>query len=463
MKGNILLIVPWIHDFAAYDLWAEPLGLLYIAAIIREYGYDVTLIDCLDRHHPDLLTTPGIKTPRSNRYGCGKFHKTILQSPPVLSHVPRYYGRYGIPLETFDTELQRALRPDAVLVTSGMTYWYPGPWMVLQRVREACPGVPTILGGTYATLCPEHARRSGADHVVEGPGELQILPLLDRLTGNEPDPERTPRSLDDYPYPAHDLRRAVEHVAILTSRGCPFRCTYCASRLLYPFGFMRRDPVSVVDEIEYHHRTYGVTDFAFYDDALLVDARRHIHVILDEILQRGLTCRFHSPNGLHARHITSELATKMFQAGFETIRLGLETTSVGRHHQMGDKVEPAEVRRAITFLRQAGFSNSQIGVYVLAGLPDQPASEVEESIAYVHDCGALVKLALYSPIPGTVEWERAVALGAIDAEADPLLHNNSIYPLHADPPGYAALQRLKDKAREANEGQYRSRISRIDE
>jgi len=451
VKGNILLVVPWIYDFAAYDLWSEPLGLLYIAAIIREYGYDLTLIDCLDRHHPDTLSASGRKNPRSNRYGCGKFHKTILDKPAALAHIPRYYGRYGIPLEIFTRELESSGRPDAILVTSGMTYWYPGPWMVLKQVREIYPEVPTILGGIYATLCPEHARFSGADYIVEGPGETQVLSLLDKLTRNAHDPGRIPRSLDDYHYPAHDLRRVVEHVAILTSRGCPFHCTYCASRLLHPAGFIRRDPVSVVDEIEYHHRTFGATDFAFYDDALLVDAKHHVEIILDGILQRGLSCRFHTPNGLHARYMSAELAAKMFQVGFKTIRLGLETIDAARQHQMGDKVAAPEVRRAITFLRQAGFTSSQIGVYILAGLPGQPASEVEESIAYVHDCGALVKLALYSPIPGTVEWERAVAQGTVETNADPLLHNNTIYPLHASPSGYVALRKLKDRVWEVNE------------
>ena len=65
MKGKVLLISPWIYDFAAYDLWSEPLGLLYIAALLREYGYEVSLIDCLDRHHPDLYSTPGMDFRRS--------------------------------------------------------------------------------------------------------------------------------------------------------------------------------------------------------------------------------------------------------------------------------------------------------------------------------------------------------------------------------------------------------------
>jgi hypothetical protein len=55
---HILLINPWIHDFAAYDFWAKPLGLLTIAGILRLHGYEITYIDCLDRFHPELTPLP---------------------------------------------------------------------------------------------------------------------------------------------------------------------------------------------------------------------------------------------------------------------------------------------------------------------------------------------------------------------------------------------------------------------
>lgn len=449
-KGRVLLVNPWIYDFAAYDLWAEPLGLLYIGAMLRAYGYDVVLIDCLDRGHPDLLQRQGRARPKSNRFGCGKYHKVFLEKPPILARVPRRYGRYGLPLDIFEAELDRVGRPDAVLITSGMTYWYPGVRLALTKIKERFPGIPTILGGIYATLCYQHALRSGADYVLPGASEREAIILIDRLTGNQPEPSAIPTQLDDYPYPARDLRHAREYAVILTSHGCPYRCTYCASFLLYK-AFTQRDPLRVADEIEYFHQRYGIVDFAFYDDALLVHADAHISVTLDEVARRGLRCRFHTPNGLHARFITPQLAERMYSAGFKTIRLGLETVSARRQWETGNKVESKHVRAAIHALREAGFSSEQIGVYILVGLPGQPAEEVERTIDFVHKCGALVKLALWSPIPGTVEWKRAVAQGLLDAEADPLLHNNSIYPLHRTEAGYAELRRLKDRAREAND------------
>lgn len=451
MKGRVLLVNPWIYDFAAYDLWLQPLGLLYIAAVLRDAGYEVAYLDCLDRHHPALLARLGDAVPKSTPYGTGKFYKTILDKPPLLRDVPRRYGRYGLPLDIFDDDLARLERPDVVLVTSGMTYWYPGPFEAIRRIKSHFTGVPVILGGIYATLCHAHAvAYSGADVVVAGEGELAALQWANRLTGHEDDPLPMYATLDDLPYPAHDLRRRQDAVVINTSRGCPMRCTYCASSLLHPAGFRQRDPLAVVAEIRWWHTQYGTGDIVFYDDALLVRASAHMHVILDEIIRQGLRCRFHTPNGMHARLIDEALATKMYAAGFRTIRMSLETVNPARRHETGPKVSQEDVRRAIGYLQQAGFSGRDIGVYILMGLPDQPLQEVLDSIEFVHACGALVYLTLYSPIPGTVEWQKAVREGRIAADADPLLHNNTIYPMLRGDYSEEACQHVKDVALAGN-------------
>ncbi len=451
MKGRVLLVNPWIYDFAAYDLWLQPLGLLYIAAVLRDAGYQVQYLDCLDRHHPALLARLGGAAPKSTPYGTGKFYKTILDKPPLLRDVPRRYGRYGLPLDIFDDDLARLERPDVVLVTSGMTYWYPGPFEAIRRIKSRFPGVPVILGGIYATLCHAHATaHSGADVVIAGEGELAALQWVNRLTGHADDPLPAYATLDDLPYPAHDLRRRQDAVVINTSRGCPMHCTYCASSLLHPAGFRQRNPLAVVAEIRWWHTRYGTGDIVFYDDALLVRAPVHMHVILDEIIRQGVRCRFHTPNGMHARLIDAPLAAKMHDAGFKTVRMSLETVNPARRHETGPKVSQEDVRRAIGHLKRAGFSGRDIGVYILMGLPDQPLQEVLDSIEFVHACGALVYLTLYSPIPGTAEWQKAVQEGHIAADADPLLHNNTIYPMLRGTCSEAECQHVKDVALEGN-------------
>jgi radical SAM superfamily enzyme YgiQ (UPF0313 family) len=467
-KGHVLLINPWIYDFAAYNEWLEPLGLLSVAAMLRENGYTLSLVDCLDRWHPDLLKLQGREAPKSNPYGCGKFHKTFLDKPAILAHVPRRYGRYGLPLEIFEAELDRQPRPDAVLVTSGMTYWYPGPFEAIRRVKARWPDVPVILGGVYATLCPDHARQnSGADFVIHGEGELQTLRLVDSLTDHSSryDKYSSPsagrcgelvepsgHSLDSYPFPARDLRRNQGYVAVITSRGCPYRCTYCASHLLNPRGFRQRDPRRAVDEIESCRTELGVRDLAFYDDALLVNAQQHIHVILDELIAHGLDCRFHTPNGLHAELIDESLAAKMFQAGFKTVRLGLESCDPEEQRRSGGKVTNEGFRRAVTALRTVGFEAADVTAYIMLGLPGQSIKETEESIAFAHQCGATVEVTLYSPIRGTAEWEQAAHHWGLDPQADPLLHNESAYPLQTEVLDTEAFEQVKALARRGNQG-----------
>ena len=428
-KGRLLLINPWIYDFAAFNLWVEPIGLLSIGSIFRQHGYQLDFIDCLDRYNPDLLKLQGLTAPKGNAYGTGKYHREPVERPEVVKDVPRHFCRYGITPEIFESELDKRPKPDVVLVTSKMTYWYPGPHEVIRRVKRRYPDVPVVLGGTYATLCYKHAvEKSGADYVVKGEGELSAIRLVDQLTGNRSDYSQLPIHINDYPFPAHDLIRKLDFAAVLTARGCPMTCSYCAVRSVSP-GFRQRDPKQVVDELQWCYDEFGTQNFAFYDDALLLNARKHIHKVLDLVLERGLKFYFHTPNSMHAQVIDAELAHKMYAAGFKTVRISLETSDVVRQKLTGPKVTNNGFTRAVERLKAAGFTAKDIGVYLLMGLPGQPLEEVVESIKFVHAQGVQVKPAEFTPIPGTVEWERAGEIYGFDPDSDPLLHNNCVFPL----------------------------------
>ena len=305
-NSHLLLVNPWIHDFAAYDFWARPMGLLQLAAILRAHDVDISYIDCLDRFHP-RSKMPALQ----KRGGRGAYRKTRISRPAGLKDVPRHFSRYGIPLEWFREDLSNMSKPDAVMVTSLMTYWYPGVQEAIQQTREMFPDTPVLLGGIYASLCEEHAKEhSGADLVVTGPGEGRVLDLVAEVTGAALTRGFDPQDLDTYPHPAFDLQHWIPYVPILTSRGCPFACTYCASHYLNPKR-MQRSPEGVVEEIQYWHRTHGVVDFAFYDDALLVNAETHIVPILEGVVAAGLHVRFHTPNALHVREVTPVIARLM--------------------------------------------------------------------------------------------------------------------------------------------------------
>ncbi|MBW1982815.1 MAG: cobalamin-dependent protein [Deltaproteobacteria bacterium] len=444
---HILLVNPWIYDFAAHDLWAKPLGLLTLGGLLRAHGYQVRLLDCLDVHEPKMREQAGFKPATRRSYGTGKFYRRKTAKPPPLRQVARPYYRFGISSEIFAERLLSGPEPDVVLVTSLMTYWYPGVQEAIRLVKSHYPETPVVLGGIYATLCQEHARRcSGADHVVAGAAENRLIALMQELTRQPAPLQQAARSPDSLP--AMDLEAPLDYVCILTSRGCPYHCPYCGAGLLFP-GFVQKNPLAVVDELQHWHEGFGVTDAAFYDDALLLNAEQHLLPMLAEVRRRKMQLRLHTPNALHVSQLSAKVCQALFNSGFVTIRLGLETAEARRQQLLGRKTTVRDFSRAMNNLQQAGFQPEQIGVYLLCGLPGQKPEEVAYSIDIVKDHGARPYLAEYSPIPGTALWPAAVRSSPFDLQNEPLYHNNSLLPCRSSHFGLDELQRLKERCRAA--------------
>ena len=417
-KKKILLINPWIFDFTAYDFWLKPLGLLYIAGILEKFTeFELFFIDCLDRTHPLLP-----KKLKSKPDGRGPFFKEEIEKPEILKEIPRRYSRYGIPVNVFQYELEKVKTPDLILVTSGMTYWYPGVQFTIEFLRKRFKNVPIILGGIYATLMPEHARNySGADIIVEGLAENKILSIIEDIIEVKLGKIYF-NNLDEIPYPSYQLLREKKYLPILTSRGCPYRCTFCASYLLNK-SFYQRKPENVVEELQYYYYQFDTTHFAFYDDALFFNKEEHIKLMLKKVIELKLPIFFHTPNGLHAREIDFELASLLKEAGFKTIRLSLESSKEELLKKVSPKITLEEFENALENLEKAGYERNEIEVYLIVGLPGQSKEDIEESIYYVYNRGAKSRLAYFSPVPGTIEWKKMIEKGMLSPDSDPLLHN----------------------------------------
>jgi radical SAM superfamily enzyme YgiQ (UPF0313 family) len=416
---NVLLVNPWIYDFTAYDFWLKPLGLLYVAALLEAHGrVRVSFIDCLDRFHPGLGKPAKVKPD-----GRGPFPKEEVTKPEILRGVPRRFSRYGIPARLFERELAAVPRPDAVLMTCAMTYWYPGVQAAVDAVRRRFGAVPVILGGVYATLCPAHARtRSGADIVVPGPAGKALFGILRDVLGDAVGPDPDLSGPDSMPRPAFGRLRDRSWLPVLSSRGCPLRCTFCASRLLAA-DFEQRSPSAVASEIAAHHSSFATRDFAFYDDALLIDKDRHAVPLFEKIAAANLPVRFHAPNGLHVREIDGRLARLFREAGLSSLYLSLESADESLIRERAPKTSPGELPEALAALEAAGYRRPDIGVYLIMGLPGQSAASVEESVRFVRSLGATPHVAYFSPIPGTAEWETLARRGRVADDTDPLLHN----------------------------------------
>ena len=132
---NILAVNPWIYDFAAYDFWLKPYGFLVLLEYLTNKSVHIDFIDCLDTKKA------------TDQYQRGKYPSCIIQKPEILASIPRYFKRYGIDLADFENRIKKK-RPDYILVTSSMTYWYPGVKKVVEILKLYFPKTPIILGGT---------------------------------------------------------------------------------------------------------------------------------------------------------------------------------------------------------------------------------------------------------------------------------------------------------------------------
>ena len=151
-NARILAVNPPVYDFAWFDLWAKPAGLLNFLGYLQSLGNSVELIDCMYE---------GRTRPIS--HGRWRVRREERPKPAALHNVPRSYYRFGLSEEDFRLRLLEGPRPDIILLTSIMTYWYPGVAEAIERLRAAFPNRPIILGGIYATLCPDHAATAGGE------------------------------------------------------------------------------------------------------------------------------------------------------------------------------------------------------------------------------------------------------------------------------------------------------------
>ncbi|MHC4186331.1 MAG: B12-binding domain-containing radical SAM protein [Planctomycetota bacterium] len=328
MTPKILLVNPPIYDFAAYDFWLKPYGLLSIAGYLRGRA-EFTLFDYLDRLHPFTASNRHLG---SDRWGRGRFHEERIQSPPCLMEIPRYFRRFGLPRYLFEDFLKEKGPFDFVLIQTMMTYWYPGVKEVIDDIRAIQPAAKIILGGNYVTLCPNHAQRLAADLLVQA---SNLKPLWKYLA-------MSPQLNQPALWEAYkQLNVAVSKL----SDGCPFNCTYCSVPKVYG-RFSTRPMERSLAELELLTERQ-VENIAFYDDALLFDAEKVLVPFLEEILRRNMKLNLHSPNALNARFLTKELAELMVAAGFKTFYLGFESASPQWQKRTGSKVSSNDLTQAV--------------------------------------------------------------------------------------------------------------------
>jgi len=408
---TVIGINPPVFDFAWFDLWSKPLGLLYILEYLRSDN-DVFLIDSLYEARTEALS-----------FGRWKVRREKVCKPEVYKDIPRYYYRFGLSPQELETKLRELPEPDYILVTSAMTYWYQGVFETIETARKVYPDATILLGGAYAILCHEHASKSGADLIQTEP--LDIFPS----------------------HPAIDLYEKLGYGVIMSSYGCPMNCQYCASSKLFPY-FRQRSVDDIIDDIRFQISVSDAKNIAFYDDALLLDKHNRFYPLCEAIAKEFPQLMLHTPNGLHVSQIDEECANMLFRARFHTIRLSLEGIDNFTGSVSSGKTGKSGYELTVKALKNAGYSDERLETYILVGLPGQNIDDILSSIDYVKSLGGRPKITEYSPIPGTKMYELALKDCPQLAE-EPLLHNNTIYtPWVSGRISPEMMQCFKDKAKE---------------
>ncbi len=405
MKRTILLVNPYIEDFSAYDHFSKPFGLIWLSSYLKEQ-FNVYFINALNRLIQKVKFKPD---------GTGDFPKIKIKPLSLLNDIPREFKRYGIAEEQFIKKLKDIEKPDYIFITSGMTYWYTGIKYTISLIKEIYPDIPILLGGIYASILPAHAIKTIKPDY--------LIPYQDiKLVINELEKILQVNFSRDFKFPDYDILGEYYYLPLLTSTGCVFNCSYCIGHKLSKF--VQFDSLKLAELIKTLYQKFDCKNFAFYDDALLVNSKEHIIPFLERIIKYNLKLKFYTPNGLHIRYITQEVAFLMKKAGFVDIRLSLESIDDNFQVQKGNKTSKEEFKKVMEVLYNAGFSKENIKVYTLLNIPEVENKSVEKTMEWIYSNGGQPMLAFYSPIPGTLDFEKAKKITNLE---EPLFQNNTVY------------------------------------
>lgn len=292
-------------------------------------------------------------------------------------------------------------------------------------VKKANPDIITVLGGSHPSFQAREILKEHdfVDVVVRGEGEYTFLELVQKIMkkeslstiegisyrakGNVCETEDRPfiTDMDAIPYPARDVMKVKEYHesvggSLITSRGCPWRCLYCSTSQFHGHKFRPHSPEYVVNEMELLLREYNCDKLGVADDLFTFD-RERVFKICDLILERDLKLTWGC--SVRADTFDRELLEKMHEAGCDVLFIGVETVNndVMKHIRKGLKIE--NVKRAIKLAKEVGF---KVKASFILGLPYQKPDETEGILKFVEEAGLqtpmdLITINMLCPFPGT--------------------------------------------------------------
>jgi radical SAM superfamily enzyme YgiQ (UPF0313 family) len=334
-------------------------------------------------------------------------------------------------------------RPDIVGITCQSALVYSA-LETAHIIKQKKPDTLVVAGGVHASLRPLDLLRSeNVDLVVRGEGEetfLEICSSFEKraaftdISGisyrgpsgitHNPDSVICP-DLDKYPMPALDLvpikkyrispdmRTGDRLGLIITSRGCPYACLFCANKLLTKRTYRLRSIPSVIEEIEYYLDHYKINQLMIFDDNFAVNKKRTLE-LCTEFVRRGYPEKFSWWAEARVDVLDEEVLSAMKRAGCAIISLGLESGNQRLLDMIKKNITLEQTRKTVALIHKVGIKSR---ASFILGLPTETRAESLQTIRFANSLPLdQVRFSIATPFPGTELWDIAIKEGRINPE-----------------------------------------------
>lgn len=361
-----------------------PLGIAYIGSYLRANGIDVQILDSVVEGYNTDSINDGMRT-------------------------------FGLSLEEIGNAIG-GYSPDFVGVSCLMTQQWKNALAVCRIAKESNPKIHTVMGGCHPSVFPRSVlKHSEVDSVVMGEGEVAMLEVArHRLKGMI---QMKPLNIDKIPWPARDLFSIEKYLKInmpeniysphqrvtqiLTSRGCPFRCVFCATTNFH--GQWRgRTPADVVSEAEHLKREYGIDELNIVDENFILNRNRTIEILKG--FER-LNIAWSNPGGIWVNGLDFELLDLMKSSGCYQLTFPVETSNSSILREVIHKpINLKSVKPLVRYCRKIGIDTH---AFFISGFPQQTKQNMLDDYKFALDCGfTSVTFNLITPLPGSELYEQ---------------------------------------------------------
>ncbi|XHH07812.1 MAG: B12-binding domain-containing radical SAM protein [Candidatus Bathyarchaeia archaeon] len=396
-----------------------PLGLMYLAAVLGKAGYTVEILDAFMADCEPLKNGDAITV--------------------------------GLPFNQIESEI-RSRNPAIVGISGPFTSQIVNTLKVAEIAKKVNPNILTIVGGPHVSTVPKEflEEAENVDIAVMGEGEYtlleiaqyvegkkllaEILGIAYRHQGNVVVNDRRPflENLDELPYPAYHLvdmefylsnkkigYRSFQNRAIsmITSRGCPFNCCFCAVHLHMGKSFRAHSAEYVLNHIQYVVDKYDVKNIFFEDDNLTLDIKR-FEAICDGLIARKMKIRWETPNGIRADRLNMPLLKKMKKSGAVSIFVGVESGD----QEILDKVvcKSLNLDKVVEFAKNAKEIGLKTGAFYIIGFPGEKKENMQCTVDFAlrlkRDYDVGMHLFTATPSYGTRLYEQCKNNGYLEAD-----------------------------------------------